>query len=165
MKNTEEQNRRNFLAGCGIAPLLLAVPVQAGEPSSEFDRGYQAAMKKFVRLLEEKVAIVEPDPVLPLFEEWNAARADWVVFSKLPGNENFDFPESLEAEERESAAFDAMVETMPTSTKGIAALTHVTAVWEGIDLGDGLYPPNYTSDFTSAKLLSSIRAAARNLSI
>lgn len=65
------------------------------------------------------------DPILPLYQEWRAARATWYELADLPENGNWDMPESLDAEAREYAAFDAMLETLPTTPAGFAALIDV----------------------------------------
>lgn len=71
-------------------------------------------------------AAVEPeDPLLPLHREWWTARQEWLRLARLPGNEDWDLPESLAAEAREDAAYKAMHELTPTSMAGIAALAHV----------------------------------------
>lgn len=69
-----------------------------------------------------------PDPVIPVYERWLAARADWKRHKDVPGNENWDAPESLEAEARENAAFGEMLDMTPASMAGIAALAHV--LWD-----------------------------------
>lgn len=67
------------------------------------------------------------DPMLPLYREWLSARKDWLRASELPGNGNFDHPASLEASGREEHALELMIQTVPTSLVGIAALVH--ALW------------------------------------
>lgn len=71
------------------------------------------------------------DPILPLYREWRAARAEWLRLWDLPGNGNWDFPESIAAEKRENAAYDAMIDLTPVSSEGIAALAHVLWATEG----------------------------------
>ncbi|WP_273699643.1 hypothetical protein [Paracoccus sphaerophysae] len=65
------------------------------------------------------------DPILPLYEAWRAARATWYELSSLPNNSNWDAPESRAAEAREHAAFSAMLDILPTTTAGFAALADV----------------------------------------
>lgn len=67
----------------------------------------------------------DEDPILPHYREWVAAKIEWWRWYDAPGNGNFDFPETLEAERREDAAFDAMMETPATTMEGVAALAHV----------------------------------------
>lgn len=74
------------------------------------------------------------DPILEHYREWLDARAEWKRLSVLPGNENFDFPESLEQDNREDAALAAMVELTPTTPEGVAALLHVLWYFEVPDL-------------------------------
>jgi hypothetical protein len=73
------------------------------------------------------LAAQEPeDPIMPVYREWCAARIEWIKYAEVPGNENWDSPESLAAQEREDEAFWTMVNDMvPTSLAGIGALTHV----------------------------------------
>jgi hypothetical protein len=68
------------------------------------------------------------DPVMPLYREWVSARIEWYSYADLPGNGDWDFPESLAAERREQKAFWALTDTTPTSTAGIAALASV--LWD-----------------------------------
>jgi len=68
------------------------------------------------------------DPVVTLFHQWNDARATWERLAAAPGNEDFDAPESKAAEAEETAAFDAMIKTPPTSPAGVAVLA--SALWE-----------------------------------
>lgn len=78
------------------------------------------------------VSAAEPeDPILPLYREWMAARIEWCRLSDLPGNGNWDSPESIAAEAREDAAFSAMVDMTPTGMAGIAALAVVLWDWSG----------------------------------
>lgn len=65
------------------------------------------------------------DPILPLYQEWRAARATWYELADLPENGNWDMPESLDAEAREEQAFTKMIETLPTTQAGLAALVDV----------------------------------------
>lgn len=74
------------------------------------------------------------DPILAHYRDWLDARAEWKRLSHLPGNENFDFPESLAADAREDAALAAMVELTPTTPEGFAALLHVLWYFEVPDL-------------------------------
>ncbi len=74
------------------------------------------------------VALDTSDPVLPLFREWVSARKEWYRYADLPGNGNWQAPESKAAEARENAAFLAMIDSTPTSMAGIAA--RVTVLWD-----------------------------------
>ena len=71
------------------------------------------------------------DPVVPLYHEWLAANAEWKRLGEIPGNEDFDSPESIRAEHRADAALYAMIELTPTSAEGMAALVHVLWSLEG----------------------------------
>lgn len=64
------------------------------------------------------------DPVLPLFREWVTARIDWYQY--VDGD--WDAPEALAAEKRETDAYWAIVDTTPATMAGIAALTCV--LWD-----------------------------------
>jgi hypothetical protein len=79
------------------------------------------------------IAFPEPeDPILPVYRDWCAARIEWNRYADLPGNENWDRPESIAAQEREDAAFWKMVEELvPTSLEGIGSLTHVLWAFAG----------------------------------
>lgn len=90
-------NRRTLLAALPVSGLAAALPAQASLT----------------------------DPVVPLYHEWLAARAEWERLSEIPGNEDFDSPESIVADQRADAALDAMIELTPTSAEGVAALVHV----------------------------------------
>ncbi len=68
------------------------------------------------------------DPILPLYREWCASRAEWLRLADMPGNGDWDFPESIAAEKRENAAYDAMIDLTPVSPEGIAALVHI--LWD-----------------------------------
>jgi hypothetical protein len=68
------------------------------------------------------------DPILPIYHEWVAAKREWQRYENLPGNGNWDFPESLAAARREDAAFTAMMTTRATSMAGVAGLAHV--IWQ-----------------------------------
>lgn len=65
------------------------------------------------------------DPTLTLYHDYLKADRDWHIASELPGNGNYDFPESLDAESRKFRAIDRMAETTPSSMAGLAALVHV----------------------------------------
>lgn len=47
--------------------------------------------------------------------QWQAARARWRVLAKLPGNENWDAPESIECD-RIQSAMERQLETVPATT-------------------------------------------------
>ena len=70
------------------------------------------------------------DPILLLYRQWVAARKEWYSYADLPGNEDWDMPESLRAAAQEDAAFYAMLEMTPISVAGVAALVHV--LWDFI---------------------------------
>lgn len=66
------------------------------------------------------------DPIMPVYREWCAARIEWDRYADLPGNEDWDSPESLAAQAREDAAFWTIVhELTPVTVAGIGALAHV----------------------------------------
>lgn len=79
----------------------------------------------------------QADPILALYHQWREANAEWVKLINMPGNEDFDWPESLAAERRADRAMEAMLKLTPTTVEGIAALTHV--LWY-------LTGPAYTPD-------------------
>ncbi|ARE38324.1 hypothetical protein RGUI_0183 [Rhodovulum sp. P5] len=71
------------------------------------------------------------DPILPLYREWVQARKDWYALADLPGNEDWDSPETIEAQDREDRAFWALCDLTPCSMEGVAALAHVLWVLDG----------------------------------
>lgn len=90
-------NRRALLAALPASGLALATPADASAN----------------------------DPILPLYHEWIAAMREWVRLMDMPGNEDFDWPESIAANNRADHAMFAMIELTPTSVEGLAALSHV----------------------------------------
>lgn len=104
-------NRRNLITALTISPALTLSTVQGASASPS-------------------------DPILPLYREWLDARAEWKRVSYLPGNENFDLPESVEADKRENAALAALVEATPTTLEGMAALIHVLWYFEDPIIGE-----------------------------
>jgi hypothetical protein len=100
------------------------------------------------------------DPVLPHYRQWVSARAEWLRLTDLPGNGNYDAPESMAEEDKEQTAFRAMCEETPTSMEGIAALAH--ALW---DLDGPVFCPDH-EDYEAAtnsqncKLIAAIWRAA-----
>ena len=70
----------------------------------------------------------EDDPIMPHYREWCAARLEWWRWCNVPGNGNWDFPESTDAQSREGVAFEAMMRTPARTMEGIAALAHV--IWD-----------------------------------
>lgn len=82
-----------------------------------------------------------PDPILPLYRQWQEARAEWHALADLPGNENWDSAATVEADARENAAFWAMLDMTPVTMEGVAALAHVLWTLEGPS------PPPGTADY------------------
>lgn len=76
----------------------------------------------------------ETDPILPFYRKWWASHVEWNRLADLPGNEEWDWPESIEARDQEHAAMQKMLEITPTSLAGIAALAHLMWVDEGPSL-------------------------------
>lgn len=91
--------RRLFLA----APGLLAAPLiaRAGHADAELLHHYRL---------------------------WVQARRDWYRLSDLPGNENWDTPEMVDATRREDEAFEAIMATPAQTMEGIAVLAAL--VWD-----------------------------------
>lgn len=102
----------------------------------------------------------EADPILPLHREWAAARAEWYALADLPGNGNWDHPDSVASEQREYAAVEAMLATRPTSLAGFAALADVLWCLEGPGIGPG--DPDFPeqADWTSNRLIRHIWESA-----
>lgn len=90
-------DRRTLLTALPASSLALAIPTQASTA----------------------------DPIVSLYRDWLAATAEWRRLADIPGNEDFDWPESIAAENRAHAALLAMVELTPTTVEGIAALSHI----------------------------------------
>lgn len=91
--------RRLFLA----APGLLAAPLiaRAGHADAELLHHYRL---------------------------WAQAKRDWYRLSEVPGNEDWDCPESLDADRRQDAAFDAMMAIPARTMEGIAVLAAL--IWD-----------------------------------
>lgn len=72
-----------------------------------------------------EMADAEPktDPIVALYHEWIDARRTWRDLADLPGNERWDDPRSLEAEDRQDRAERLMLDLTPISKEGIAALS------------------------------------------
>jgi hypothetical protein len=105
--NTPGMTRRNLLAALPVSGLAAALPQVA--PAAT------------------------PDPVVVAYQEWLAARREWRELSELPGNEDFDDPRSLAADEHERVAMFAMLQNDPTSLEGIGALAAL--LWSDISHG------------------------------
>lgn len=84
---------------------------------------------------------VEPeDPILPLYREWLAARAEWLaadLAAEREGRIDNLCPIVRAAEDREYAALDEMCGLKPVSLSGIAALAHALWVCGGPSLLEG----------------------------
>lgn len=83
-----------------------------------------------------------PDPVVVAYDEWLSARREWRELSELPGNEDWDDPRSLAADERERVAMFAMLQNEPTSLEGIGALAAL--LWR--DISHGCTEPDEIKD-------------------
>ncbi len=95
--------------------ILAAVPAMAMMPCAAASR----PMPNFM------AGSGNEDPILPHYREWLAAKTQWWRWCEHPGNGNWDFPESVDADRREEAAFEAMMRTPATTMEGMAALAHV----------------------------------------
>lgn len=100
------------------------------------------------------------DPVIPVYERWLTARADWYRYADLPGNGNWDMPESLEAEARENAAFWEILDITPISFAGIAALAHVLWDLDGPPINPDHEEYREMADHPNCKLMLGILRAA-----
>lgn len=96
------------------------------------------------------------DPILPLYRQWVAARNEWHRYVGLPGNENWDAPESKAAEAQENAAFWEMIEMTPTSMEGIAALIHILWSLEGPAVATDHEEFHERADHPNCKLMAAI---------
>lgn len=101
--NGQTMSRRTLLAALPASTLALA-PAASSTPS---------------------------DPILEHYREWLDANREWKQLSDMPGNEDWKWPESIEAEKRGDKALEAMIELTPTSLEGIAAMVHVLWYLEG----------------------------------
>jgi hypothetical protein len=70
-----------------------------------------------------------PDPMVILYREWLDVRRTVRDLMNLPGNEEWDDPRILAAQDREDAIEREMLETRPTSIEGIAALAALAWVY------------------------------------
>jgi len=73
----------------------------------------------------------DDDPILQIYSRWLKAHNEWIRLASMPGNEDWDWPESIAADKAEYAALDQLKDTVPRSVEGIAALAHVLWVYEG----------------------------------
>lgn len=97
------------------------------------------------------------DPVLPLYRQWMAARRDWYRHTGADVLEDWDEnPASKAAQDREDAAFWAMVDMAPTSMAGIAALAHVLWDVEGPSAWPGSETYSEQARAPSCKLMLQI---------
>ena len=103
----EALSRRTLLTALPVAGMAAALPLSA----------------------EAKV----PDPMVAIYHEWLEARKTWRELADLPGNEYWDDPRSLAAEARELSAEGRMLELVPTSLEGIAALAALA--WSDVKPG------------------------------
>jgi hypothetical protein len=71
------------------------------------------------------------DPIVPLYSEWCAHRAEWHRLNNLPENDGRQTLELDVAEKREFQCYEAMASVTPSSMAGIAALAHVQWAYEG----------------------------------
>ena len=101
--NSPTMSRRTLLTALPASGVALAMP-----PAAQAD---------------------QPDPIVPIYHEWLAARREWRALADLDGNGNFDDPRSLAAQERENAAEQAMLTLKPTSLEGIGALAALAWVY------------------------------------
>lgn len=86
------------------------------------------------------------DPILKHYDEWLSAKNEWERLSNIPGNEDWEWPESIEAEKRADAALDAIIELTPSSLEGIAAMTHILWYLEGPVMRPGT--PDHDEELT-----------------
>lgn len=100
------------------------------------------------------------DPILPFYHQWREAWADWNRLANIPGNEDWEWPESLAAEERAEDALRKMAALTPTTREGIAACAH--AVWHLIGPDSASWAPDFQRELElpEFKLLASIWRAA-----
>ena len=122
------QTERAFQSAFSRRALLTAAPALALAPAAAL--AGRAVGNTDTRDGVSKSGQIE-DSILPIYREWLAARAEWYELSDLPGNEDWEWPESKAAENREWAAFEAMLETRPTTMEGVAALAAALWAWEG----------------------------------
>ncbi|SMO34718.1 hypothetical protein SAMN06265173_101186 [Thalassovita litoralis] len=62
------------------------------------------------------------DPIMPLYHEWHHASAEWL---RLADFDDWDGEPMQSLWDRKDAALERMLEIVPASTAGIAALAHV----------------------------------------
>lgn len=86
------------------------------------------------------------DPILEHYREWLSAKNEWERLSNIPGNEDWDWPESIEAEKRGDAALAAIIELTPSSLEGIAAMAHILWYLEGPEFRAGT--PDHDEELT-----------------
>ncbi|ARO13369.1 hypothetical protein BVG79_00007 [Ketogulonicigenium robustum] len=102
------------------------------------------------------ISDAEDDPIVPLYREWAKAREEFFALADLPGNEDWDWPESVDADARENAAFWKMIELTPTSLAGIAALTHVLWTLDGPTAIEGSSDRKEEANHPNCKIMRAI---------
>lgn len=100
-------------------------------------RALLAALPASTLALATVASSTPSDPILEHYKEWLGATAEWNRLSSMPGNEDWKWPASIEAERKADAALDAMVELTPSSLAGIAAMAHILWVLEGPVMAPG----------------------------
>lgn len=79
--------------------------------------------------------IAAPDPFLDHYLQWVEARNEWLKLAEMPGNDDWDWPESIAAESAQNEAFFLMSNLMPTSIEGFAAMAHLVWIERGFSQG------------------------------
>lgn len=126
-------SHRRFLAP-GASPLLVAA--QAGQIvgkimiNTQTRRAVMAALPVSAAFARP-VPVETTDPIIALYQEWLKVRREWAALSKLPGNENWEDPRSLEAHKKEDRLLDQILQTRPTTFEGVSALAAVAWVFAG----------------------------------
>ncbi|WP_333830464.1 hypothetical protein [Pararhodobacter sp.] len=99
----------------------------------QFLTNLPAASGVFIASSHSLPAAAQTDPLVPLYHEWLDARRTWRALADLPGNENWDDPRSIEAEERETSAAERMLALTPSSMEGMGVLAALA--WSAIGPG------------------------------
>ncbi|ATX64725.1 hypothetical protein [Roseinatronobacter bogoriensis] len=80
-------------------------------------------MKHQIKNFESGTEKNQPiDPVAAAYADWLQARKDWRDMINIEGGEDFSHPLQLEAQGREDAAADIMLQEKPVSMMGFAGL-------------------------------------------
>jgi hypothetical protein len=89
---------------------------------------------RLILLMAARALAGAGDPIIPLYQEWLALRAEWRRHSNIPradGSDPTDSPECKAIYAREWDLFEKLAGAEPVSLEGMAALAHVLWIMAG----------------------------------